>query len=1032
MMNKITNFTSRLGLFVLIFALLMGNRKVYANDEVRSDEPVRNHPPAITIKEPQQTEYFVRGDVIILSWEDEDIDDNAKISIAYDIDDDPTNDFGYQWIVVGLDEDPDETQDEYEWDTTLIPEGTYFIWAVIVDGVNENVYSVAEGQIIIQPSLDYDNTLEIPLIRTLTVEPTNEVGTPTPTMEAEESPMPKFIEEGTPTINPTLELTETSTPAYTAEPTASPTPNPQFHWQLEIMGREIQGIIAKDFIKKMASEKIDIKSQLDNTVISGSRDLEEIRNVLYTDLRGTINLIGDLAEIQLEIPIDSPETIEIHLESNLSTGYRWRAEYVKNNGVDIHHTESYIAREGIGVPYIQIISMQPIEKGTASIKLVYSRSFEKEAAVTRRLSIQFNAQQPTIDLSNPYPITSVSTEYASEELLEGSFSSSESPDNSLDSADYLPAAFDWRDHGGVTPIRNQRTCGSCWAFATVGAMESAIAIRTGQYLDLSEQFLVSCNYDGWNCDRGGGTAHKYHYDTLGMSQTKVGAVLEVEKPYTNSNGTCTTAYNHPYVLSDWSYIASATVDNLKSAIYTYGPIKVSVCIGPTFQGYTGGIFSTDESSYCPYKTNHAVNLVGWDDSTGVWILRNSWGTYWGEDGYMQIKYGTSNVGLYASWVTYPSSVVIPTPISPVGTISDITPTFTWSKIDGATRYQYQLYQGTTLLYANTVSSDVCAGTECTATPTTSLSFGDYRWRVCAYINGVWRSTSAFNDFSISVIPTPISPSGIITDTTPTFTWSKIEGVTRYQYQLYMGTRLVYANTVTSGLCNDSECSVTPTTVLSFGDYRWRVCAYVDGVWRSASVFNDFSISVIPNPISPEGIITDTTPTFTWTEIEGVTRYQYQLYQDTTLVYAYTVTSGVCGTEGCISTPAIELSYGNYRWRVCAYVDGVWRSASTFKDFSISLIPTPISPSGTITNNTPTFTWSKIEGVTRYQYQLYQGDTRIYALTVTSSVCGTNECSSTLTSGLSNGDYKWRVCAYVDGIWRSSSAFKNFSVSSTAY
>lgn len=93
----------------------------------------------------------------------------------------------------------------------------------------------------------------------------------------------------------------------------------------------------------------------------------------------------------------------------------------------------------------------------------------------------------------------------------------------------------------------------------------------------------------------------------------------------------------------------------------------------------------------------------------------------------------------------------------------------------------------------------------------------------------------------------------------------------------------------------------------------------------------------------------------------------------------------------------------------------------------SVIPTPISPSGIITTTIPTYTWSKIEGVTKYQYQLYQGDTRIDAKTVTASVCGTTECASTQATELSAGNFKWRVCAYVDGVWRSTSAFMEFTV-----
>ncbi len=972
-----------------------------------------NSAPLIILNEPQQLVQGIQGETLLISWQDEDVDDNALISIAYDVDDDPLNEEGHQWIVSDIEEDPDESHDTYLWDTTLVPEGVYFIWAVISDGVNEKAYSTAPGQV----------DLRIEQQPTDTPEP---IFTETPTLDPEEK---------------------------TLEPTPSQTPEPEtgvpFRWQLEMLDSSSQKSFDTILSEQFSAKQIEVHSQAGDVLVEGSRDFEEVREVLFKDLHGVVNLIGGVAEIELEIPVDEPSPVELLLESNLSTGYRWVVVSAMNEGIEMNYSESYIAREGIGAPYIQVITLDPTNIGSASITMRYTRSFEPGAEVTRRLSIQFDAQRSTIDLSDPNQALDGVSDYPESYTVTGSDSAGDLL--GLDMGDELPASFDWRALGGVTPIRNQRTCGSCWAFATVGAMESAIAIRTGQYLDLSEQFLVSCNYEGWNCDTGGGTAHPYHYDTLAKNQTDVGAVLEVEKPYLNATGTCTAAYNHPYTLSDWAFISSGTVENIKSAIYTYGPVKVSVCIGPAFQGYTGGIFSTDESGYCPYGTNHAVNLVGWDDAAGVWILRNSWGTYWGESGYMEIRYGTSNIGRLASWVSYPggTTVVVPTPLTPDTTIADTTPTYTWTRINGATRYQYQLYKGDTLIYANTVPASVCSASGCSSTASTELSTGEYKWRVCAYVDGVWYAASAFKQFTISFTPTPLSPSGVFADNTPTYTWSKIDGVTKYQYQLYRGSTLVYASTVTSSVCGVTTCSATPTAVLGDGEYRWRVSANVDGVWRSASALLTFNISLIPSPISPSGAITDTTPGYTWSKLENAARYQYQLYKDGIRIYAYTVdAAGVCGATECSSTPSETLSPGNYQWRVCAYVEGIWRSTSPFMSFSIAsteptpttipvlptpvapgvVVPTPVTPNGMIADLTPSYTWTKINGATRYQIQLYKAGTLVYANTISSSVCGSSQCVTTPLTPLSYGEYQWRVCASVDGVWRSASAFMNFTIS----
>jgi hypothetical protein len=96
-----------------------------------------------------------------------------------------------------------------------------------------------------------------------------------------------------------------------------------------------------------------------------------------------------------------------------------------------------------------------------------------------------------------------------------------------------------------------------------------------------------------------------------------------------------------------------TVDQIKSAIYTYGPVTAGVCAGSAWDDYSGGVFSTNETSQCDGGTNHQIILVGWDDNSGngYWILRNSWGAGWGINGYMYITYNTSRVGEGTSWVT---------------------------------------------------------------------------------------------------------------------------------------------------------------------------------------------------------------------------------------------------------------------------------------------------------------------------------------------------------------------------------------------
>ncbi|MBN2446660.1 MAG: hypothetical protein JXO22_08040, partial [Phycisphaerae bacterium] len=217
----------------------------------------------------------------------------------------------------------------------------------------------------------------------------------------------------------------------------------------------------------------------------------------------------------------------------------------------------------------------------------------------------------------------------------------------------LPAQFDWRDYGGCPPVRNQGACGSCWAFGTVGPLECNIVIKEGIEVDLSEQWLVSCNQSGFDCV-GGWWAHDYHQDRPGLCGDS-GAVLEADYPYEAQASPCNCPNQHPYRIADWAYIGTGralpSVENIKQAILDYGPVSATVYTNGAFFAYRGGIFNACDNP----NLNHAVTIVGWDDTqgtAGVWIVRNSWGPNWGEDGYMRIEYECLDIGNAACYVDY--------------------------------------------------------------------------------------------------------------------------------------------------------------------------------------------------------------------------------------------------------------------------------------------------------------------------------------------------------------------------------------------
>ncbi len=234
-----------------------------------------------------------------------------------------------------------------------------------------------------------------------------------------------------------------------------------------------------------------------------------------------------------------------------------------------------------------------------------------------------------------------------------------------------PASFDWRDYGKVGTPENQGSCGSCWAFGTIDSYESDVAVAGGPLDNLSEEWLLDCNSYGYSCS-GGWWAFGDMYN---------GAPKESCYPYVGSKGTCSTGCTKYHPMSAWYYVGSSSgvpsTSAIKDAIYNQGPVAAAVYVDSYFQGYSGGIFDRSASG----SPNHAIVLIGWNDTGGYWILKNSWGTNWGESGYMKIAYGTSSVG-YAAAYGVPSGTTPPTdPYEPNDSYSSA-----YGAIDSGTNY----------------------------------------------------------------------------------------------------------------------------------------------------------------------------------------------------------------------------------------------------------------------------------------------------------------------------------------------------------
>ena len=194
----------------------------------------------------------------------------------------------------------------------------------------------------------------------------------------------------------------------------------------------------------------------------------------------------------------------------------------------------------------------------------------------------------------------------------------------------LAASKDWRANGSVTAVKNQGGCGSCWAFAATQAVESNHHIKNGKLYNLAEQQLVSCDTKSYGCNGG---YHMYAYDYLKVTPQ----VLQGNYPYTAKTGTCDKNKEKGGVVytTGKSLITRGSVSAHKAALGK-GVLSISLAASSSvFQLYKSGIL---DSTSCGTSTNHAVGMVGYGTSNGVdyWIVRNSWGTGWGDAGYIKI------------------------------------------------------------------------------------------------------------------------------------------------------------------------------------------------------------------------------------------------------------------------------------------------------------------------------------------------------------------------------------------------------------
>jgi len=208
-------------------------------------------------------------------------------------------------------------------------------------------------------------------------------------------------------------------------------------------------------------------------------------------------------------------------------------------------------------------------------------------------------------------------------------------------------SHDWREKGSVGPVKDQGSCGSCWAFSIVGNLEGLYHIKNKELKQFSEQQIVDCDKKDYGCNGG--------WMEWGMQyiQQQGGLEVQADYPYKGIGGACAFDATKVAVEVTGNHFAASKDEGvIRDMVFEQGPLSVAINANPLF-AYKTGIVDVPAAQCDPAALNHGVTMVGYgtENGTDYWILKNSWNTNWGENGYFRYARGKGTCGVNTYVIT---------------------------------------------------------------------------------------------------------------------------------------------------------------------------------------------------------------------------------------------------------------------------------------------------------------------------------------------------------------------------------------------